>query len=107
KVSGQIADIDDVIRLVPGFVAEAALGDAAEQLHLAAFKDRRRLLGAGAGPLALGTARGGLAMAAADAAADALLATMLVDAGMYVGQVHYRLTPRSRATSSRVRSDSR
>ena len=94
--------------LVPGGVAEAALGDAAEQLHLAAFEQRGRLLGAGAGPLALGAARRGLAVAAADAAADALLLlAVLVDADVNGGQVHYRVTPRSRATSSRVRSCSR
>src|SRR6516225_594053 len=89
---------------VPGGVAEAALGDAAEQLHLSALEQRGRLLGAGAGPLALGAARGSLAVAAADAAADALLLAQLVNADVYLTEVHYRVTPRKRATSSRVRS---
>src|SRR5205085_430234 len=76
----EVADVDDVVILVPRRVTEAALGDAAEQGHLPAFEHRRRHLGAGAGPLALGAARGGLAHAGADAAADALLPRPLVDA---------------------------
>src|SRR5262249_40971490 len=103
----EVADVDHVVELVPGGVAEAALGDAAEQLHLAAFEELRRLLGAGAGPLALAAAGGGLAVAGADAAADALRAPQLVDADVYLRQVHYRVTPRRRATSSRVRSSIR
>src|SRR5262249_46617147 len=50
---------------------------------------------------------GGLAVAAADAAADALLLLALVDAVVDGAEVHYRFTPRRRATSSRVRSSSR
>src|SRR5262249_21941169 len=65
------------------------------------------LLGAGAGPLALGAAAGGLTVAAADAAADALLLLVLVDAVVDGREVHQSVTSRSRATSSRVRSWSR
>src|SRR5262249_60022099 len=102
----EVADVDDVVVPVPAGVAEAALGDAAEQRHLAALEDRRGVAGAGAGPLALVAAGGGFAHAAARAAADALLAGPLVDALVYGAQVHYRVTPRRRATSSRVRSAS-
>src|SRR5262249_26959616 len=104
EVLVEIADIDHVIVLVPGGMTEAALGDAAEQLHLAAFKQLRRLLGAGTGPLALAAARRRLAVAAARSAADALLAPQLVNAVVNGRKVHYRVTPRRRATSSRVRS---
>src|SRR5262249_60486119 len=86
EVGVEVADVDDVVVLVPGGVAEAALGDAAEQLHLAALEHHRGLLGTGAGPLALGAARGGLAVAAADAAADALLLAVFVHADVYGGQ---------------------
>ncbi len=55
-------------------MAEAALGNAAEQRHLAAFEGPVGHLGAGAGVLAFAAARGGLAVAAAGAAADAFLA---------------------------------
>src|SRR5262249_788750 len=89
----EVADVDDVEGAVPGGVAEAAFGDAAEQLHLPALEQRRRLLGAGAGPLTLAAARGRLAVAAADAAADALLALELVNAGVNAGQVHSMVTP--------------
>ena len=83
----EVADVDDEVVLVPGGVAEAALGDAAEQRHLAALEERREHLCAGAGVLALGAARGGLAVAAADAAADALLLA-LVDALVDLREVH-------------------
>ena len=85
-----------------GGVAEAALRDAAEQLHLSALEHHRGLLGAGAGPLALGAARGGLAVAAAYAAADPLLLLVLVYADMDGGQVHYRVTPRRRNVEVRM-----
>src|SRR5439155_11119526 len=49
KVVVEVADVDDVEFLVPGFVAEAALGDLAEQGHLAAFVSPAGLLGARAG----------------------------------------------------------
>src|SRR5262249_35217767 len=103
----QVADVHHEVMPVPGGVAEAALGDAAEELHLAALEEGGRLLGAGAGPLALAAARGGLAVAAADAAADALLLAVLVDALVNGRQVHYSVTPRRLATSSRVRRSSR
>src|SRR5262249_13430526 len=100
----EVADVDNVVLLVPGTVAETALGDAAEELHLAAFKERRRLLGTSAGPLALGAARGCLAVAGADAAPNALLALQLVHPVVDSGQVHYSVTPLKAATSSRGRS---
>src|SRR5262249_42005715 len=84
----EIADIHDVILLVPAFVGEAALGNAAEERHLAAFERERGLLGAGAGVLALAAARRRLAVARARPAADALLAPTRRDAMMYGGQVH-------------------
>ena len=79
----KVSHVDDEVVLVPGGVAEAALGDAAEQLHLPALEQRREHLGAGAGVLALGAARGGLAVPAADAAADALLLLMFVYTNVY------------------------
>src|SRR5579885_2648918 len=79
--------------LGPGGVAEAALGDAAEQLHLPTLEERGEHLGAGAGVLALGAARGGLAVPAADAAADALLLAALVNALVDVAQVHAHSLP--------------
>src|SRR5262249_52907310 len=85
----------------------AALGDAAEERHLAALEHLAGHAGAGAGPLALAAARGRLAVAAADAAADALLALALGDPVVNGREVHYSVTPRSRATSSRVRSSKR
>src|SRR5262249_21151198 len=81
----KVADIDDEKASCPGSLAEAALGDAAEKLHLAAFEERGRLLGAGAGPLALTAACAGLAVARARTAADALLALQLVNAVMNRG----------------------
>src|SRR5690348_10980040 len=88
-------------------MAEAALRYAAKKRHLAAFKGLGRHLGAGTRVLALATARRSLAMAASNTPADAFLALSLMDALMYGGKVHYRVTPRSRATSSRVRSSKR
>src|SRR5260370_11320064 len=79
----QVAHIDDVEVLVPRGMAEAALGDAAEERHLAAFEGLRRHLGAGTCLLPLPAARGRLAVTAADAAADALLALSLVYALMH------------------------
>src|SRR5262249_3300629 len=64
-------------------------------------------LGAGAGILPLAAARGGLAVTATGPAADAFLGPALDNALMYCAEVHYRVTPRSWATSSRVRSSSR
>src|SRR5262245_42465085 len=69
-------------------MAEAALGDAAEERHLAAFEGPAWFLGAGAGPLALAAARAGFAHAGAGPAADAFLARLFVDAVMYRGQIH-------------------
>src|SRR5262249_603911 len=100
----EIADVHDEILPRPGGVAEAALGDATEQRHLAAFKDFRRFVGAGTGAVAVAGGGGGVAVAAADAPAHALLAPPLLDAVVNGAQVHYSSTPRSRATSSRVRS---
>src|SRR5262249_1336492 len=76
----EVADVDDNVRSRPGGVAETALGNAAEQLHLSALEHADRLLGAGAGPLALGTSAGRLAVPGARTAADALLALELVNA---------------------------
>src|SRR5437773_691062 len=81
----QVAAVDHVEVLVPGGVAEPPLRDAAEQRHLAAFKHRRRHLGAGAGPLPLGAAGRGLAHARADAAANAFLPRPLIDANVNAG----------------------
>src|SRR4051812_12258038 len=102
-----VADVDDHRRHVPGAVAEAALGRAAVERRLAALEQRLEHLGAGAGVLALAAARGGLAVPAADAAADALLELVLVNAGVNGAEVHQIATPRRRCTSSRVRSSSR
>src|SRR5262249_6387934 len=74
EVLVQVAHIDDEVILVPRRMAEAALRHTAEQGHLAAFEVEGRMARTGAGVLALVAARGGLAHAAADATADALLA---------------------------------
>src|SRR5260370_1128976 len=95
----EIADVNRQKVLIPGGMTEAALGHAAEQLHLAAFKKRRWLLGAGTGPLAFAAARGGLAVAAARTTTHAFLLLQFVDAYMYAAKVHYRVTPRRRAVS--------
>src|SRR5207253_9583938 len=58
------------------------------KLHLAAFEGGDGPAGAGAGVLSLVAAGGGLAVAAADAAADPLLLPQLVYADVYGGQVH-------------------
>src|SRR4051794_9585884 len=103
----QLVDVADVDHVeLPGEhpVREAPLGDAAEQRGLAADEGDARQPGPGAGELALGPAAAGLAVPRADAAADPLLELALLAAGVYVGQVHYSSTPRSRPTSSRVRS---
>src|SRR5579862_5539627 len=84
----QLADVDHVIGLVPGGMAKTTLGNAPEQGHLAAFEAPVRHFGAGAGVLALAAARGGLAVAAARTAADALLAFAAGYADMYGGKVH-------------------
>src|SRR5262249_15969088 len=84
----QVADVHHVILLVPAGVAEAALGDAAEQRHLAALERPVRLLGAGAGVLALAAARRRLAVTPADAAAAALLLPAVGNALMYGRKVH-------------------
>ena len=84
----EVADVDRQEMTVPGGMAEAAFGDAAEKLHLAAFKERGGLLGAGAGPLALAAARRGLAVSAARTPADALLFLALVNAVMNGAKVH-------------------
>src|SRR5262249_48942561 len=85
--------VDDQEDAVPGGVAEAALGDAPEQRHLAALEQLARHVGAGAGPLALAAARGRLAVAAARTPADPLLALALGDALVNGAEVHYRVTP--------------
>src|SRR3954452_5919181 len=79
----QIADVDDVINLVPSAVAETTLWNAAEKRHLTAFEREKRLFGAGASILAFGAARGRFAHAAADAAADPLFLRPFFDADMY------------------------
>src|SRR5262249_31371412 len=76
----------------------------AEQRHLAAFEILGGLLGARTGPLAFVAAAGGLAMPAADTSAHTFLLLHLVPAMVDGGQVHYRFTPPSRATSSLSRS---
>src|ERR1019366_9570400 len=78
-----IADVNYVKFLIPGFVGEPSLGDTAEKRHLAAFEGEARILGAGSRVLALGAARGGLAMPAARSTADALFSWALGDAVMY------------------------
>src|SRR5262249_54187276 len=90
EVLVQIADIDDEKVFRPGGVTEAAFRDAAEELHLPAFEEGRRLLGAGAGPLALAAARAGLAVPRAGTAADTLLPPQLVNAVMNGREVHSR-----------------
>src|SRR5712692_7503940 len=79
----QVAHIDDVKVLGPGGMTKAALGDAAEKRHLAAFEGLRRHVGAGTRVLPLAAARGRLAVTAADAAADALLVLSLVNTLMH------------------------
>src|SRR5262249_44174982 len=76
----EVADVGDVVGLIPRRVAESALGDAAEQRHLPALERPARVAGPGAGVLSLVAAGGGLAVPAADAAADAFLALAAVDA---------------------------
>src|SRR5262249_2719618 len=112
----EVADVDLDVDLAPGVVAEAALGNAADERHLAAFREGMRLLGAGAAPLPFVAARGGLAVAAADAAAHAFLESHPVNANVDGGQIHgrlphffspaagARLTPRSCSICSFVRS---
>ena len=64
-----------------GLAAGAAAGAAAAGAAAAG-------LAAGAGVLTLGTAAGGLAVARADTASDALLELAFLDAGAEVCQVH-------------------
>jgi hypothetical protein len=66
----QLAQVDDGELLLED-VGETALGQAAMQRHLAAF-ETALLAETGAGALAFGAARGGLAVSRAHAAADAL-----------------------------------
>src|SRR5207302_2013574 len=87
--------------------AEAALGAATKERHLAAFEECAEKLGAGGGVLALAATAAGLAVARARPAADALLLLELGDARLNGFQVHQRVTPRSRCTSSRVRNSIR
>ena len=69
----QIAHVDHEIAMGPSGVTEAALGDAAKERHLAAFKCALGHIGAGAGPLAFAAAGSRLAVTAARAPAHALL----------------------------------
>src|SRR5262249_28136355 len=100
----EVADVDDRLRLIPGGVAEPTLRDAAAQRRLAPLEQPPRHARPRAGVLALGPEPGGLALPGADPAADPPLELPLLDAGRNLREVHYRATPRSRATSSRVRS---
>ena len=71
----QVAEVDgDVSRAVAG-VVEAALGDAADEGHLAAFETDADGA-AGTGGLALATATAGLAVAAGFTLAEALAAVL-------------------------------
>ena len=74
----QVADVDLGDDQGRG-VGEAALGNAPHQRRAAALEDRQGLP-AGAGELALVAAAGGLALAAADAAALAVGPLVLVNA---------------------------
>src|SRR3954467_3601800 len=71
--AGEIADVDDRILSAELVVVEAAVRELAVEGHLAAFEARADGT-AGATLLALATDTGGLAVAAAFAATDALLA---------------------------------
>src|SRR6185437_9125451 len=97
----EIAHVDHGHRLAKG-VVEPALGNAADEGRRAAFKD----LGgrpAGQGALSLVSAATGFAVPGATAAPDALPLLVLLDALVDFGQVHDRVTPRSRSTSCRGR----
>src|SRR5262249_15476638 len=83
-----VAHVDDVVVLAPGVLAEAALGQAAEQRRLTALEQGTEDLGAGARVLALAAAAGRLAVAAADAAPDPLLGPALGDALVYLTEIH-------------------
>src|SRR5262249_55938880 len=76
----EVADVDDEIVLLKASVAEAAFGDAAEQLHLPALEDREGHVGARAGILALAASTAGLAVAGTGTATDAFLLPELVNA---------------------------
>jgi len=69
----ELADVEDRDLGAEFVIVEAALGQLAVKGHLAAFKTGADAA-AGTGRLALATATGGLAVAAAFAAADTLLA---------------------------------
>ena len=94
--------------LVPGGVAEAALRDAAEQRHLAAFEQAAGHLGAGAGVLALVPRLAVLPCPVPMPRPTRFFSLRLwTPAGeRWSGPLRVS-TPRSRATSSRVRSCSR
>src|SRR5262249_41559832 len=89
----QISDVDHMEALVPGLVAETAFGDAAEERHLPPLKSPTGHVGAGAGILSLAPARGGLAMAAANAATSAFLPFAAVCAVMQTKQIHVTVPP--------------
>src|SRR5262249_29318547 len=103
----QGADVNNMKLAIPSAMAKTALWDAAKQRHLSALKRWRRHVGAGTGVLALAAARGRLAVAAANTPTNSLLAFQLMHAVMDGRQIHYKVTPRNRATSSRVRNRSK
>src|SRR5262245_51410801 len=76
--------------LIPGPMAEAALGHPAIERHLSAFVQRPGLAGARAGPLPLVPARRGLARTAARTTPHALLPLPPVYPVMNRTEVHVR-----------------
>ena len=86
-----------LIRLREHAVAEATLGQAAKQRRLPADERDARQSAPALANWPLCPRLGGLAVAGADAAADAPFRLALLAAGVNVGQVHYSSTPRSRA----------
>src|SRR5262249_43172714 len=76
----EVADVHDGVMLLPGRMAEAALGQPAEERHLAAFEQSARQPGSCAGVLALVAEPSRLALSRADAPTDAALEFPLRDA---------------------------
>src|SRR5690606_6508038 len=89
----QVAHVDDRVDLAEVLVVDAALGDAADQRHLAAFPaDAHRPAGTRLRALVATGRR--LAVAAARAAADALARLVAQAEALRFVQVHWMLTPR-------------
>src|SRR5262249_52042726 len=84
-------------------VVEAALGNSAHERHRAAFEDRKERH-AIACPLTFMAAARRFALSRTDAAAEALAGAVLMDAAIYVAEIHVSVTCRKRSTSLLGRS---